>query len=182
MVSPSMKNILAAALCFVVVGSAHAGTTSKSFKQTTTIEEECNFRDMEFQIDGFGAFAANPGFETHGRTLNTGVGCGAGLNFFFARYFGVGVEALWYGNGGSAEHMINGHAFFRYPICKWNLAPYMMIGGGSGWDHVNVGYFTIGGGMEWRVHRNFGLFADSRAFLGAPDTLGVSRVGIRFAF
>lgn len=174
---------LAATLCLLALplGAASAGTTYKSFKQSTVVEE-CNFRDFEFQIDGFGAFLANPEFETHGRTLNTGVGGGTAINFFFFRYFGVGAEALWYGNGGSAEHMINGNAFFRYPICRWNLAPYIMVGGGSGWNHVNVGYATVGGGLEWRFHRNLGLFSDSRAFLGAPDILGVTRVGFRIAF
>lgn len=178
-----MKRILNhIALAVLLTVPAFAGTDMKSFKQTTTIEESCNFRDTEFQIDGFGAFLANPEFDTEGRTLNTGVGGGAGLNFFFARYFGVGVEALWYGNGGSAEHMINGNAFFRYPICRWNLAPYVMVGGGSGWDHVNVGYVSVGGGVEWRFHKHIGLFVDGRAFLGAPDVLGVTRTGIRFAF
>lgn len=155
--------------------------TTKSFKSYDVVEE-CVFRDMEFQIDGFGAFLANPQFETRGRTLNTGVGGGGGFNFIFGRYFGVGVEGLWYGNGGSAEHMINGHAFFRYPICTWKIAPYIMVGGGSGWDHVNVGYFTVGGGVEYRFHPNIAIFGDSRAFLGAPDMLGVTRSGIRIAF
>ncbi|MDX2082158.1 MAG: hypothetical protein SFU53_15345 [Terrimicrobiaceae bacterium] len=173
---------IAAILClFAAVSGVSAGTSSKSFKQSAEVEH-CHFRDFELQLDGFGAFLANPEFETHGRTLNTGVGGGTAINFFFFRYFGIGAEALWYGNGGSAEHMINGNAFFRYPICRWNLAPYIMVGGGSGWDHVNVGYVSVGGGMEWRFHRHFGLFSDGRAFLGAPDVLGVTRVGFRIVF
>ncbi|HEY8898816.1 MAG TPA: hypothetical protein VIM61_00170 [Chthoniobacterales bacterium] len=173
-------------LCALVASSISpllAGVDTKDFKEKAVIEAPtCNFRDMEFQIDAFGAFLANPEFATHGHTLNTGVGGGGGFNFFFAKYFGLGIEGLWYGNGGSAEHMIGGNAFFRYPICSWNLAPYAMVGGGAGWDHVTVGYVSVGGGLEWRFHPNIGLFVDSRAFLGAPDVLGVTRTGIRIAF
>ena len=172
-------------LCFAAVfgillaTGAQAG--DKTFK-TTCEFETCNFRDYEFQIDAFGAFLANPEFETRGRVLNTGVGGGGGLNFFFLRYFGVGVEGLWYGNGGTAETMIIGNVFIRYPICKWNMAPYLMIGGGGGFGQESVGFGHIGGGGEWRIHPNVGLFCDSRFVYGAPDLLGLTRVGVRFAF
>jgi hypothetical protein len=177
------KTLLLLGVIAASVTSLNAGVESKDFKKSVVEQlETCNFRDTEFQIDAFGAFLANPQFETHGRTLNTGVGGGGGFNFFFAKYFGVGVEGLWYGNGGSAEHMINGNFFFRYPICSWNVAPYLMVGGGAGWDHVTVGYVSVGGGLEWRFHPNIGLFVDGRSFLGAPDVLGVTRTGLRIAF
>jgi hypothetical protein len=179
-----MKKFLIAVVGASLVASAFAGVESKSFKEDKIADtfDTCNFRDNEFQVDVFGAFLANPEFDTHGRTLNTGVGGGGGFNYFFARYFGVGVEGIWYGNGGAAEHMFLGNAFFRYPICKWNLAPYVMVGGGVGFDHTTVGYVAVGGGMEWRFHPNIGLFVDGQAFLGAPDVLAVTRTGIRFAF
>ena len=165
------------------VPSSQAGTEAKSFKEKAVMETEtCRFRDTEFQLDVFGAFAANPQFTTHGETLNTGVGGGGAANFFFARYFGVGIEALWYGNGGAAEHMFLGNAFFRYPICKWNVAPYVMVGGGAGLDHENVGFVAVGGGMEYRLTDHIGIFSDGRAFLGAPNVIGMTRVGLRFAF
>ncbi len=160
-----------------------AGTESKSFKEKVVVEAEtCRFRDMEFQLDAFATFAANPEFDTHGQTLNTGVGGGTGANFFFARYFGVGIEALWYGNGGSAEHMFIGNFFFRYPICKWNVAPYVMLGGGAGFDHETVGFGHVGGGIEYRITDHIGIFTDGRYFFGAPNALGVTRLGIRYAF
>jgi hypothetical protein len=180
-----MKKLICTVFCAAVaaVQMSHAGVESKSFKEKVVVEtENCNFRDMEFQLDLFGAFAANPEFDTRGRTLNTGVGGGVGVNFFFARYFGIGVEGLWYDNGGSAEHMFIGNLFFRYPICKWNIAPYVMLGGGAGFDHELVGFGHVGGGMEWRFHKNIGLFADGRYFFGAPDALGMTRLGLRLAF
>lgn len=39
---------------------------------------------------------------------------------------------------------VNGNLFLRYPICAWNLAPYVMVGGGAGWDGNVVGYGSVG--------------------------------------
>ncbi len=160
---------------------------SKSFKEKVVYEPEelCYFRDTEFQIDAFGAFVGAPldgGYETSGNVLNTGVGGGGGFNVFFARYFGVGIEGLWYGNGGAAEHMFIGNFFVRYPICEWNLAPYIMAGGGVGFDHVTVGFGHVGPGIEYRITENIGVFTDTRWFYGAPDNALVTRGGIRLAF
>lgn len=172
--------LLAFAVC-PLLGTAQAGTEAKSFKEKVVVEPEtCNFRDFEIQLDGF--FTGVAASRSSGNTLNSGVGGGTALNVIFARYFGLGVEAFWYGNDGSAEHMILGNAFFRYPICSLNLAPYITLGGGAGWDHKTVGYGTLGGGVEWRFHKNIGTFVDARWFYGAPDALAVFRTGIRFAF
>ena len=165
----------------LAIASGVAGTDAKSYKKVIVEPETtCNFRDLEFQVDGF--FTGVVARRTHGQTLNGGVGGGTGLNVFFARYFGLGAEAFWYGNGGTAEHMIVGNAFFRYPICSINLAPYVVVGGGAGWDGTAVGFGHVGGGLEWRFHKNIGLFADGRYFYGAPDGIGVLRSGLRFAF
>ncbi len=179
-----MKKLLFTLLLAVAVAVpvTQAGTEAKSFKKEIVELETCRFRDTEFQIDVFGAFAANPQFRTHGETLNTGVGGGGALNFFFARYFGIGLEGLWYGNGGAAEHMVIGNLFFRYPICKWNVAPYVMLGGGVGFDHETVGFGHVGGGMEYRITDHIGLFSDGRFVYGPSNTLGITRVGLRYAF
>jgi hypothetical protein len=174
--------IIITAIAVFAIAKALAGTTDyKAFKEKVVIDtEECNFRDMEFQIDAFAVGVAAA--RSHGQTLNSGFGGGGGLNFFFARYFGIGAEAFWYGNGGTAEHVIVGNAFFRYPICSLNLAPYVMAGGGAGWDRITVGFGHVGGGLEWRFLPNFGLFADGRWFYGAPDNVAVIRSGMRVAF
>lgn len=182
-----MKSLRLSTIAFLAVaafplfGTAHAGTEAKSFKEKVVVEPDtCKFRDFEIQLDGF--FTGVAASRSHGNTLNSGVGGGTALNVFFARYFGLGVEANWYGNGGSAEHMILGNAFFRYPICSLNLAPYAMIGGGAGWDHKTVGFGTLGGGLEYRITNNVGVFGDCRWFYGNPDNLAVFRTGVRFAF
>lgn len=159
---------------------AQAGTESKTFKEIIVIEkEDCRFRDTEWQLDAF-----YTGFYgTRGSKFHTGSGGGFGINFFFARYFGIGYEASWYGNNGTAEHMpVNGNLFLRYPICSLNLSPYVMVGGGAGWDGNLVGYGNAGGGLEYRFTDNIGVFVDGRYFYGGPGNVANLRSGLRFAF
>ena len=164
----------------LVAGSAFAGTESKSFKDKVTVApEECRFRDMEFQLDTF----YTGFFGSHGSQLSTGSGGGFGLNFFFAKYFGIGYEAAWYDNNGTAEHLpLAGNFFIRYPICAINLAPYVMVGGGAGWDGTCIGYGNVGGGLEYRFTNNIGLFVDGRYFYGGSGNVANLRSGLRFAF
>ncbi len=160
--------------------SAMAGSSSKSFKQDVpVITEECRFRDMEFQIDAF-----YTGFlGSSDSRFQTGAGGGFGFNFFFAKYFGIGYEAAWYDNGGTVEHMpLGGNFFVRYPICSLNLAPYVMVGGGAGWDGTTIGYGNVGGGLEYRLTNNIGLFVDGRYFYGGTGNVANLRSGLRFAF
>ncbi len=159
---------------------ARAGTESKSFKDKVVVaSDECRFRTTEFQLDTF-----YTGFVgTKGSELKTGSGGGFALNFFFARYFGIGYEAAWYDKSGTAEHMpLAGNFFFRYPICSLNLAPYVMVGGGAAWDGTTIGYGNVGGGLEYRITKNIGLFVDGRYFYGGSGNVANLRSGLRFAF
>ncbi len=177
-----MKKLILSAVIGAVAatGSAFAGVEAKSFKDKVTYTaEECKFRDTEFQLDVF-----YTGFYgSKGSAFHTGSGGGFGLNFFFAKYFGIGYEAAWYSNGGTAEHMpLGGNFFVRYPICSINLAPYAMVGGGAAWDGTTLGYGNVGGGLEYRITKNIGLFADGRYFYGGPGNVGNFRSGLRIAF
>jgi hypothetical protein len=178
-----MKKTLLAlfAVTALAAPSVFAGTTTyKEYKgKEMPPVEVCRFRDMEFQLDVF-----YTGFYgSHDSTLHTGSGGGFGLNFFFLRYFGIGYEAAWYDNGGTAEHMpLGGNFFVRYPICAINLAPYVMVGGGAAWDHTTIGYGNVGGGLEYRFTDNIGLFADGRYFYGGTGNVGNFRSGLRIAF
>ncbi len=169
--------IVGLSLCAAIAGDG------KSFKEVKTIvePETCRFRDTEFQVDAF----YTGFFGGHGTRLGTGSGGGFGLNFFFAKYFGIGYEAAWYSNNGSVEHMpLAGNLFFRYPICAWNLAPYVLVGGGGAWDNKGngIGYGNVGGGIEYRLTNNVGLFVDSRYFYGGSGNVANLRSGLRIAF
>ncbi len=148
------------------------------------VPETCNFRDTEFQLDAFGMGA----FYESGRP---GWGGGLGANFFFAKYFGIGVEQDLFGRNdrGSrsyTEWATIGNFFVRYPICSWNLAPYIMAGGGAAYgdNTKGHGFGHVGGGVEYRVTQNIGLFTDARYVFSSvePENACFARAGLRFAF
>jgi opacity protein-like surface antigen len=170
-------------------------------------------------------------------------GGGLGLNYIFARYFGIGIEQSVFGrNSGARPVDGNGnlnptfdpgdfgftrwqtaaHLILRYPICQWNLAPYAMIGGGAQYGNVpNIdygsaatsainaeaaaagapplnapirsnyrmsgqGFGSVGGGLEYRLTQNIGMFTDLRYLFSNVDGLANNqmqwRYGLRFAF
>jgi len=179
-----MKKMLALTgiAMMMAVTASFAGDGKTFDKKVVVVPETCKFRDMEFQIDAF-----YTGFASSRGALQTGSGGGFGLNFFFARYFGIGYEAAWYSNDGNGAKLpVGGNLFFRYPICSWNLAPYVMVGGGAAWSSAwdgTVGYGNVGGGLEYRLTDHIGLFGDSRWFYGNQSTSAANfRAGLRYAF
>jgi len=171
-------SIVALSLCGAFAGD---GKSYKEIKTVVVPEPPCRFRDFEFQVDAFYTHF----FGSHGSVFHTGPGGGFGLNFFFFRYFGIGYEASWFDSGGVAFHLPTGGNFFlRYPICSWNLAPYIMAGGGAAWDGDVHGYGNVGGGLEYRFTDHIGIFVDGRYFYGNEDFGNVAnvRAGMRFAF
>lgn len=170
-------------MAVAVTSSVLAGSDNK---KNVVPEETCLFRDNELQVDAFGAGA----FYKNGRP---GWGGGLGLNYVFSRYFGIGVEQDLVGrndNGSSsyAEWSTIGNVFLRYPICSWNLAPYAMAGGGAFYGTAkSVGFGHVGGGIEYRVTKNIGIFSDARWLFtgnGNNDHSGaiLGRAGVRVAF
>ena len=97
-----------------------------------------------------------------------------------------------------------GNLFLRYPIETWRIAPYAMLGGGAMYGNtpnntVNAGrgrqanyrlsgqgFGHVGGGLEWRLIRNLGVFSDARYLFsgveGLPDDQLLWRFGVRLAF
>ena len=137
---------------------AGSGVEAKSFKEVKTVvtPEPCRFRDMEWQIDGFYSQI----FGHNGSVFKTGPGGGFGVNFFFARYFGIGYEAQWFDSDGVAFHLpVGGNFFLRYPICALNLAPYVLVGGGAAWDGDVWGYGNVGAGLEYRFTDHIGAYS-----------------------
>jgi hypothetical protein len=204
-----------------------AGTAISS-KQVVAYEEPCLFRDNEFQVDAFGLgyfnqggntgnyYGVNPAPGLSGRPMWGG---GLGLNYFFMKYFGIGIEqsvfgrspgeANNYGDAGMTRWATIGNLFFRYPICQWNLAPYVMVGGGAIYGKTPTSNFAagaipgtganrrgtfnsgqgvghVGGGLEYRLTENIGLFTDARYMFSGVSSLPNNnlmwRYGLRFAF
>ena len=179
-----MKKLTLALLTVAVsVTGAFAGTSAKTFKQTVAPAAECKFRDQELQVDAFAAGA----FYNEGRP---GWGGGLGVNYFFTKFIGIGVEQdilgrEKVGGGSNTEWATSGNLFLRYPICSLNLAPYALAGGGAAYGTgKGHGFGNVGGGLEYRVTDNIGLFSDARWVYSAeePKSAVLGRAGLRFAF
>jgi hypothetical protein len=179
-----MKKLTVTLLTVAVTATcAFAGTSGKSFK-TIVAPEECKFRDQEFQFDAFGAgiFAKN---------ARPGWGGGVGINYFFTKYIGIGIEQDIIGrakdnDSNAGEWATSGNLFLRYPICSINLAPYILAGGGAAYGdrHSGHGFGNVGGGLEYRVTNNVGIFSDARYVYSSEDPKNACQVrsGLRFAF
>lgn len=160
---------------------AYGGSDFKSFKTVEDVQVAPLFRDTELQLDTYYVQVFAP--QASNLAVNTGPGGGFGVNAFFAKYFGLGVENFWYANDGSSSYFLLGNLYFRYPIEALRVAPYVVVGGGAGFlTHSQVGFGTVGGGLEYRVTRNIGLFTEGRYLFGMPNTGATLRSGVKFSF
>jgi opacity protein-like surface antigen len=193
----------------------------------------------------FGGFGVNepnvPSYESRQLSGRPAWGGGLGINYFFARYFGIGLEQSVFGRNSGQRPNADGtfadnfdpgdfgftrwqtaaNLIIRYPICQWNLAPYIMLGGGAQYGNVpNIdygglanrqisaaaaeagvpvvnpvrsnyrmsgqGFGSVGGGVEYRLTQNIGMFSDLRYLFSGVDGLANNqmqwRYGLRFAF
>lgn len=142
-----------------------------------------------------------------------GWGFGMGVSYFFLRYVGLGVEQDVFGrtDGGFRRGDFGyirwatvGNLFLRYPIDAWHIAPYAMLGGGAMYGNtpdttINAGagrranyrlsgqgFGHVGGGLDFRLTRNVGIFSDLRYVFsgvsGLPNDQMLWRFGVRLAF
>jgi hypothetical protein len=126
----------------------------------------------ELQLDMFGTYNHAIGnfddiFENswrHGRW-----GGGVGMNYFFTKYLGFGVDTFFQKNGHFFNN-VTGNLFARMPIGNSGFAPYIF--GGAGWNDgstVPGGSHSIdqltadgGVGIEYRFNPHLGIFTDVR--------------------
>jgi len=171
-----------------LASSAFAGTTvvsSKEFKQP--VVSSTFFKDQEFTFDL--AYSYNDAIKgnDHGY-FHDKSGGDVGASYFFARYFGIGVDANWFGGGpdNAVLHQLTGNLILRYPIefTSFGLAPYAFGGGGVILDGEHTSLGDAGLGLEVRLTPRFGVFADWRYNFTSDHRgdLDTTRAGIRFAF
>jgi len=96
-----------------VAAPAFAGVTvvtSKEYKQPVVLPPPC-FRDQELQLDLF--YSYNDARPATNAYFRDGSGGGAGLTYFFARYFGFSVEGNWWNgtqnSSSRTERVRDGH-------------------------------------------------------------------------
>ena len=184
-----MKKLLSLCVLIVVTATVSFAGETVSSKKIVVPAEDCRFRANELQIDA--SVVGHAGI--YGGQTKQGIGGNLGLNYFWSKYFGIGIDNSVGGNqivgqpGSQAFDRLLADLFVRYPICAWNLAPYAMVGGGAYWcGAVSQGQVCVGGGLEYRITSNVGFFADCRWLYGENGskslTMAMPRVGVRFAF
>jgi opacity protein-like surface antigen len=184
-----MKKIVIPVLaCVALASSALAGqeiAESKASKEYTAPAEPC-FREHEFQLDLFGSWTESD----HDNIHRSGWGGGLGLNYFFTRNIGFGVDGNVYDgirnvDAGEVVWDFSGRVIVRFPIENGEtcLAPYLFGGGGILFDSTTVGTFHGGVGIEFRPTHNLGIFTEGRYSWGANDFDAAQvRAGIRIVF
>ena len=111
-------------------------------------------------------------------------GGGVEVDYFFTRYFGLGIEGDWLA-GHDAISSVSGNVIGRYPFefGTWGWAPYAFVGGGGQFDSQSAGYGQIGAGAEVRFQNHWGIFADGRWVLHDTEiSYALIRAGIRLNF
>jgi hypothetical protein len=160
----------------------------------------------------FSGSVTGEGGESRQFSGRPGWGLGLGVSYFFMRYVGVGFEQDVFGRDGGrvrdgdfayVRWASIGNIFLRYPAESWRLAPYLMVGGGAMYGSIpdmtgkvsgyraryrlsGQGFGHVGGGVEYRITPNAGLFTDARYLFsgvdGLPDAQMLWRFGVRLAF
>ena len=204
-----MKLIASVLTSMIITSVAFAGTemTASSGKDSKAVvtTPELVFKDKELQLDIFGLHADGNGNDHAGPLQDHGFGGGLGINYFFTRNLGVGVDGLaLYGRENperddrghslaSAKHTTiygtTGSIIYRLPIESLKLAPYIYAGGGYYSQSKDWAAAHAGLGVEYRiVPQKIGLFADTRyTYFGDRFSNGdqgeiMTKVGIRFVF
>ncbi len=177
-----MKAIAAILVACIAASASYAGeryVPSKTHYEPSPRQEDW-FADREFSFDAYGFWQDGE----PGKPYSDGWGGGIGANAFFTRHLGVGVEGAWSDNSDDSDviHAVTGTVIARYPIER--VAPYVLAGVGGRFDSENVANVQVGGGIEFRVTRNVGLFTDGRYVFNEEHVNDVTMVrsGLRFTF
>jgi hypothetical protein len=196
--------VLTTGLCGLQAGPVE--TSSKETQQQTSGQSsEDWYRDREWNLDLFGAYAFTGTPYRNDRYLEADHAWGGGIagNYFFTRYLGVGLQ----GYALDADDIIgqtSGNLIFRYPIPGTRVAPYGFAGGGvlfngsraedlvdrgrnlvSATRHSDVeGMGQFGGGFEIRITPHIGIMNDFswNVVNDGRNNYGLVRTGLSFAF
>ena len=174
-----MKKLAIGALSALALSTgAFAGQPMTGGKDYKSMPEPC-IADVELQIDVFGSYT-----DSRSSHHGDGFGGGLGVNYFFMRYLGVGVEGNVYDGDKNTVWNIDGRLIVRYPIDSACFAPYFFAAGGVQTNGDTSGTFGLGGGLEYRViAQKLGLFAEGRyTFAGSSDDSAQVRFGVRVVF
>lgn len=184
-----------ASLTYATAGETTYRAESKSMK-TVEPMQPC-FADREWQIDLFGAYAFSSSSQDN-LFGDHAWGGGLGINYFFTRNLGVGIEGtLFDRQPGDVLGQAALNIFLRFPIDHLCVAPYLYTGGGAVFNAEDVDAADlkgdsddglleahVGAGIEYRIKPNFGVFTDGRYTVvdKRDNNFATIRAGFRFAF
>jgi hypothetical protein len=197
-----MRAIILPFLAAVVLAStAFGGGEVDSSKETrTTPQPFCDWyanREWNASVWGTYAFSGNEWRDDTFLNVDHAWGGGADFKYFFARYFGLGLEGFLLDGRDTAGGAL-GTLTFRYSVPSSRIAPYLYAGAGGVFGNDNffdhrflgrhddnskaVGQF--GGGVEFRITPNIGVIQDFNwnVVNGNDNNFGMVRAGINFAF
>lgn len=162
------------------------------------------FRSDEISIGVFSTYLDTSG-ENHQGIRNDASGGGLEAGYFYFKYLGVSVDgdALAEIPGGGFGGTVTGNLVLRLPLddylTSFHVAPYA-FGGAGKFYHARVGLPSstpgvqryvertgiladVGGGIEYRLNPNLGIFADARYNFSSNsrNDFITTRVGIRYA-
>ncbi len=145
------------------------------------------FNANELSLDLFGSYLNperkfNDLFETNIRHGTWGGG--VGLNYFFTRELGIEADVNMSAHEGRIVDQVLGNLVLRIPIESARIAPYIFGGGGRSvspdWDWLA----DAGVGLDFRLSRVTGIFADARYIWHDEKTYDrlLIRTGLRLVF
>jgi opacity protein-like surface antigen len=194
-----MKSILSSTCAALLLGvSAFAGETVRTdYKHTETPAPPC-FADREWQVDLFGAYAFSSSSQDN-LFGDHAWGGGLGVNYFFSRYVGLGLEGTLLDprHGRDVMGQAGLNLFVRFPNDTTCLAPYIFLGGGAVFnaEELDADDFDrnnddalweghAGVGLEYRFNPRFGVFADGRFTVVEKNDNNFTtiRTGFRLSF
>jgi hypothetical protein len=145
---------------------------------------------------------------THDRLEHNVGGGGIAVNYYITRYIGVALEGDFLG-GNPFDSVLTSNLIFRYPFefgqkttggyskdgkdgkdgktiatgPTWGLAPYVLIGGGCQWDGHSEGIGDVGGGLEFRFRRHYGIFVEGRWIIhDSRESYAAESLGLSYTF
>jgi hypothetical protein len=133
-----MKKTIAALAAIVTLGLGSAATAQDLFKAN------------EVNLLVFGDYVDRQDDEWGG---------GLGINYFFSRYIGLGASSHVENFSGSAIDNVAGEVYLRMPLGRVPVAPYGVGTGGYSFDYERW-FYGGGGGLEWRLSKEVGIFGD----------------------
>ena len=183
-----MKKLTAVVVIAAFSLTAWAQDDSSTTTTTTTSSTPDQlFNANEVSMDLFGTVSVNQQTINHisgDRVRHNGrLGAGVGLTYYATRYIGIGGDAYSENTQHSFVDDAAGNVYLRLPLDAIHLAPYIYGGGGHQFDPTYAWFGQAGVGLDIRVTRHWGFFADARYIMPEhAGNFGMGRAGVRLLF